>query len=111
MKYTEQEQLEEILHRGKELRLRKDKNLLRGLSATATVLLLTLTVCISKLGGKGTLESRTDYGSFLLSAETGGYVLTAVLAFAVGALITVIIYKYRTINTFATKEDNNSERK
>ena len=111
MKYTEQEQLEEILHRGKKLRQRRDKNLMRGFSATATALLFALTACIAKFGGSGVLESRTDYGSFLLSAETGGYVLTAVLAFAVGAIITVIIHRYRAINTFATKEDNNSERK
>lgn len=91
MKYTEQEQLEEILHRGKKLRQRRDKNLMRGFSATATALLFALTACIAKFGGSGVLESRTDYGSFLLSAETGGYVLTAVLAFVVGAVTTVII--------------------
>ena len=95
MKYTEQEQLDEILLRGERLRRRKDRNVTRGLSGSAAVLFFALAACIGTLGGKGVLESRTDYGSFLLSAETGGYVLTAVIAFAAGVITAVLIKRYR----------------
>ena len=95
MKFTEQEQLDEILHRSRRLRQRKNRNVLRGLSASAAVLFFALAGCIGVLGGKGVLESRTVYGSFLLSAETGGYVLTAVIAFAAGVITAVLIKRYR----------------
>ena len=98
MKYTEQEQLSEILLRGEKLRCRKDRNVTRGLSTSVAVLFLALAGCIGTLGGKGVLESRTDYGSFLLSAETGGYVLTAVIAFVMGVITTVLIKRYRKSN-------------
>ena len=91
MKYTEQEQLNEILLRGERLRRRKDRNVTRGLSTSVAVLFFALAACIGTFGGKGVLESRTDYGSFLLSAETGGYVLTAVIAFVAGIITAVLI--------------------
>ena len=95
MKYTEQEQLNEILLRGEMLRHRKDRNVTRGLSASVAVLFFALAGCIGTLGGRGILESRTDYGSFLLSAETGGYVLTAVIAFVAGVITAVLVQRYR----------------
>ena len=95
MKYTEQEQLDEILLRGEKLRHRKDRNVTKGLSTSVAVLFFALAGCIGTFGGKGVLESRTDYGSFLLSAETGGYVLTAVIAFVAGVITAVLIKKYR----------------
>ena len=95
MKYAEQEQLREILLRGEKLRHRKDRNVMRGLSASVAVLFFALAACIGTLGGRGVLESRTDYGSFLLSAETGGYVLTAVIAFVAGIITAIMIQRYR----------------
>ena len=95
MKYTEQEQLDDILIRGERLRHRKDRNVTRALSTSVAVLFFALAACIGTLGGKGVLESRTDYGSFLLSAETGGYVLTAVIAFVAGVITAVLIQRHR----------------
>ena len=95
MKYTEQEQLDEILLRVERLRHRKDRNVIRALSTSVAVLFFALAACIGTLGGKGVLESRTDYGSFLLSAETGGYVLTAVIAFVAGVITAVLIQRHR----------------
>ena len=95
MKYTKEEQLNEIMNRGKMLRQRKDRNTVKGLSATAGMLFVTLVLCIGTLGRAGVLESRTDYGSFLLSAETGGYVLVAILAFVSGIVVAALIHKHR----------------
>lgn len=93
MKYTEQEQLQQILLRGEQLRRRKDLRAFKGLSASAAALLCALAVCIGSLGRTGFAESRTVYGSFLLSAETGGYVLVAVLAFVLGVVIAILLTK------------------
>ena len=93
MRYTEQEQLHEILLRGEKLRQRKDRIIVRSLSVTAALLFFALAVCIDALGRAGVSGSRTDYGSFLLSAETGGYVLAAVIAFAAGVIIAVLIQR------------------
>ena len=95
LKYTEKEQLNEILLRGEKLRKKKEKNALKGLSTSVALLFLALAACIGTFGGRGVLESRTDYGSFLLSAETGGYVLTAVIAFIAGVITTMLIKRYR----------------
>ena len=97
MKYTEQEQLGEILLRSEKLRKKKEKNVLKGLSTTAALLFLALATCIGTFGGTGILGSKTDYGSFLLSAETGGYVLTAVIAFVAGVITAVLIKRCRKV--------------
>ena len=95
MKHTKQEQLDEILLRGEMLRQRKDRNVMRGLSGSVAVLFFALAACISTFGGTGVLNTETDYGSFLLSAETGGYVLVAVIAFVAGVITAVLINRYR----------------
>ena len=91
MKYTKQEQLNEILIRGEKMRQRKDKNMFRVLYATAALLFISLVGIIGILGGGIVLESGTAYGSFLLSAEIGGYVLVAVLAFVTGIITAIVI--------------------
>ena len=96
MKYTKQEQLNEILIRGKNLRQRKDRQALQGLSATVVALFAVLATCIGSFGGKAVLESRTDYGSFLLSAEVGGYILVAVVAFVAGVIVAVVLQMRRS---------------
>ena len=95
MKYTEQEQLDQILFRSEKLRQRKELCALRGLSAAAAALIWVLAVCIGAPGRTGFAKSQTVYGSFLLSEETGGYVLVAVLAFAVGIVVAVLIHRHR----------------
>lgn len=93
MKYTKKEQLNEILLRGEKLRKKKDRNTLRGLSTTAALLFIALVSCIGTFGKSGAPGSRSEYGSFLLSAETGGYILTALLAFLAGVITAVLIQK------------------
>lgn len=95
MNYTEKEQLEQIILRSRKLCQRKERNALRGLSAAAAVLFFSLIGSIGTLGGKSISGSRTDYGSFLLSAETEGYVLVAVLAFLAGVITAVVIQRNR----------------
>ena len=93
MKYTEQEQLQQILLRGEQFRRRKDRRVLKGLSVSAVALLCALVLFVGALGRMGFAEARSVYGSFLLSAETGGYVLVAVLAFVAGVIMATVIHR------------------
>ncbi len=96
MKYTSQEQMEQILNRSAQLREEKERHRTGALSASAGALVLVLAVSIIALGRTGYVEeARGAYGAFLLSPDVGGYVLVAVLAFAVGVLLTVLIHRYR----------------
>ena len=93
MKYSQQEQLKEILNRSEKLRQRREKNVISALSTSVAVLFFALLGCIGTIGKAGVAESRTDYGAFLLSAETGGYVLAAVVAFVAGVITAVVIHR------------------
>ena len=95
MKYSEQEQLNQILIRSEALRRRKDLHAMQGLAVSAASIFCMLAAFIGALGWTGSEETRTVYGSFLLSAETGGYVLVAVLAFVAGVITTALIHKYK----------------
>ena len=105
MKYAEQEQLREILLRGEKLRHIKNRKVTVNLSTGVVVLLFALAASIGPLGGRGVHEFRTDYGSFLLSAETGGYVLTAVIAFVTGIITAIMIQRYRQNRNGSNKAD------
>ena len=95
MKYTEHEQLQQVLLRADLLRQRRELRVLKGLPASAAALLFMLMALIGSLGRVGLSEARTLYGAFLLSPETGGYVLVAVLAFAFGVVITVLLTEHK----------------
>ena len=96
MKYTSEEALAEIMQRKDRIvqrRIRRACQALAGVSCLLTVLLLAV---ISVLPGRsGQASAETVYGSFLLSAEAGGYVLAAVIAFALGVLVTLLCLKHR----------------
>ena len=95
MKYTEQEQLEEIIARGKEFRKKKERRITGALAAAATALIAVLVIGMGTVGKTGHTGAASAYGSFLLAEEAGGYVLVAVLAFALGAIVTGLVCRHR----------------
>ena len=95
MKYTTDEAFEEITRRGKLIRQQKERKQMKVLSAVSCMLAFALIGAFGVLNGSGNLRSGSAYGSFLVSAESGGYILIAVLAFALGVFVTVTIQKYR----------------
>lgn len=94
MKYTPDEAFEEVKRRGKKLALDHEKKMAKIMWAVSSVLMIAL------VGVMGLYVRTTDglvtsaYGSFLLPVESGGYVLTAVIAFLVGVFITLILRNY-----------------
>lgn len=96
MKYDREARLREIIRRSEIIKDRKDHKKLYALTASASSLLLVLAVFIVGFGGiEAAGTDRTAYGSFLLSPQAGGYVLTAVIAFGVGVLLTILTQKHR----------------
>ena len=91
MKHTRKEALEEIRRRGSTIRERHDRQVKYALTAATFVITVMLFGTISVLAGAGAMETQTAYGSFLLPAEAGVYVLVAFLAFALGVALTMII--------------------
>ena len=96
MRFTNEDALHEVLKRGKAVRRRKERRAMRVTAGVTGLLLLGLIVVIASFAGKGISgNANPAYGAFLLSAEAGGYILTAVIAFAIGVTVTVLALKYR----------------
>ncbi len=97
MKYTNEETLKEILRRrGKVLIRRREKNC-RILVGTSACLFTALIGVICLMPGKlpRAYSQGTVYGAFLLSPQAGGYVLAAVIAFALGVTFVLLCQRYR----------------
>ena len=94
MKYTTDEAMREIKKRSEKIekkRERRKTNILTGMSVS---LIAVLTIVIGLVPGQAvSVPEGTVYGSFLLSPEAGGYVLIALLAFAIGIITTVICFR------------------
>jgi len=104
MRLTNDEALREVLKRGRAIRNRKDRRSIQLLSCVTGVLAVVLICVIAALSSGGIGSVGTAYGSFLLSAEAGGYILTALIAFVIGVILTIAIYKYRSIERRKTEE-------
>ena len=108
MKYTSDEALAEIMRRKDQVVLRRSRRscrVLSGVSALLTVFLLSV-ICIMP-GQSGSTFTGTVYGSFLLSAESGGYVLAAAIAFVLGIVVTLLSLKKR--HTAAQRDRESKE--
>lgn len=84
------------MRRSGQIVCRKNRLSCRILTGLAGTLLASLVVLIAMLPD-GTSSSSTGsvYGAFLLSPEAGGYVLAAVIAFALGIVVTLLCLRYK----------------
>ncbi len=105
MKYTTEEALAEILQRSERVSIRRDRRACRRLSGAAGALMLLLVLVIGLFPGSGTAPAGSVYGAFLLSAEAGGCVLAAVIAFALGVCVTLLCARKKKNNTQSDKEE------
>lgn len=95
MKYTSEEALTEIMRRKDQVVLRRSRRSCRVLSGVSALLTVFLLLVISMMPGRtGSAFTGTVYGSFLLSAESGGYVLAAVIAFVLGVGVTLLCLRW-----------------
>ena len=96
-KDTSKSLTEQIMKREKFLRSKRLKQQIGVLSAMLPVLMLTLIVYIHSFAGSLADSHRVTeaYGASLAASGAGGYVLTAVLAFVLGACITMLCVKMK----------------
>ena len=96
MKHTKEEAFAEAMKRGKQLKKQNAKKAVTLLSVSASCIMAALVIAIGWFGGAGYgMNGQSAYGSFLLSAEAGGYVLDATIAFIAGVGFTIWLLKYR----------------
>lgn len=108
MKYTTEEALTEIMRRKNQIVLRRNRRSCQVLSGVSTMLMAFLLqiICVMP-GSPGSAFTGTVYGSFLLSAESGGYVLASVIAFTLGVAVTLLCLKMKKSST--RKKENQHE--
>lgn len=106
MKYTTEEAVAEIMRRSDQIIIRRDRRACRRLSGAAGALLTALVLVIALLPETAApAYNGSVYGSFLLSAEAGGYVLAAVIAFALGVAVTLLCLKRKKLSSEDKKKE------
>ena len=95
MKYTTESALKEIERRAGIIRRNHERKVMNILTTAAGITLIALFAVIGEFSGAVISRTPTEYGAFILSVETGGYVLTALLGFVLGVLVTLIVKKIK----------------
>ena len=106
MKYDANAEFREILRRGGEIKRKKEQRTTRILTGASAGLFALLILSVYRIAGSIRPEEgiRTAYGAFFLPSGIGGYVIAAVLAFALGVTVTLLCIRHRK-----QKEDTNDE--
>jgi len=93
VKYSYEESLKEVMYRGRQFKRRKeDQRILCRLSAAAAAAAVLLAACVAYLtAGIHARAAYTVFGSFMLPAQAGGYVLVGVAAFSAGVAVSLYL--------------------
>lgn len=95
MKYSTEEALKEINRRAGVILKKRERRITNALATTAGITLIALFAVIGKFSAVEIPESQSMYGAFILSAEAGGYVLTAFLGFILGVCVTLLVKRLK----------------
>ena len=107
MKYKTDDALNEIKLRGQRIKEKHDRRVNHILTVTGAVIAIALICLLGVFTQTSTGTTETVYGSFLLPVEAGGYILTAILAFTLGVIVTVLVRNYKKNKSESdTKRDN-----
>ena len=91
MRYSTDDQLQEVMRRKKLCRNRRSRQITNLLSGTAACLAVASAAVVSVFSGsEASYVADSAYGAFLLSSRSGSYVLCGGIAFVCGSLITVL---------------------
>lgn len=92
---TAEERLEALHSRAYALKKQRDVTWMRGLGGVSGAMAVCLVAMITVFGKGGHGITGSGYaGTSLLSESAGGYVLVAVIAFAIGVAVTVLLIRY-----------------
>lgn len=91
-----EERVKELHHRAVMIKQRRNGGQAAVFGGVSLVLLAALSFAVWQVSGMSANPTgETFAGASLLAGSTGGYVLTAVIAFFVGVVITAVIFRYR----------------
>lgn len=91
MRYSTDDQLQEVMRRKKRRKRRRDRQITGILSGTAACIVIASAAVVSIFSRpKTAYVADSAYGAFLLSSRSGSYVLCGVIAFVCGSLITIL---------------------
>ena len=97
--------LDEIFRRAEAVRRRQEANRVRLLGGATVALALALITMIGGFAGHGAEVHGTALGAFLLGPEAGGYVLVALIAFALGIVLALLAQKHRQTKEHEGKKE------
>ena len=97
--------LDEVFRRAEAVRRRQEENRARLLGGATAALALALIVLIGGFAGRGAEIRGTALGAFLLGPEAGGYVIVALIAFALGIAAAMLAQKHRHIKQREGKKE------
>ena len=83
--------LKEIKRRAGIIRQKHDRKVTYILTTTAGFTLIALFAVIGIFSGSAISATPSAYGAFIISAESGGYVLAGVLGFVLGVVVTLLV--------------------
>lgn len=93
---TAEERITEMHTRAKALQKRSLRRQMQAFGATSFVLAVFVVAALLQVNGAPVIAPQGQFaGTSMLSQSTGGYVLTAVIAFLIGAVLTVMIARQR----------------
>ena len=96
--YNTSERIRRVKLLARELQNKRETRLFGGLSALCLVLSFSLVGVIRSMTGGVQGKAKGTYGTMLLYENAGGYVLVAVITFALASLITLVCISYREKN-------------
>lgn len=100
----------QILQRSERIVIRRDRRRRRILSGVSGGLFAVLIAVIALLPREnGVASAESVYGSFILGPEAGGYVLAAVIAFALGVCVTLLCLHRRKKKPYDKAQQNQNE--
>ena len=92
----QQEEIEEIMKRSRRIRQKRAGTRAAVLAAGSVAILALLIMAWQHVQIRPGQWVESNYGSFILDPRAGGYVITAIIAFVLGAaLITMIMLHHR----------------
>ena len=112
MKYSIEESLEQIETKKKRLIYRKKKRDINILAGSSVLCFLVLVLFIGQYTGFSLVpEEYSNFGSFMLPQQAGGYVIVGVLCFAIAVVITLLCIKWKEKNDMKENMEDHKEDK
>ena len=97
--------LDDIFRRAEIVRHRQEENRARLLGGATMALVLALITMIGGFAGRGAEMRGTALGAFLLGPEAGGYVIVALIAFALGIAAAMLAQRHRQMKQREEKKE------